>query len=112
VCRDELSDLDRAAQLYTEVIGLDPTLDVAADRALEVMRSRGDVEAVKELLKAQLKRASDKRDQGRMLELMDELSELYEQHFGRLEQALAVTEAALDLDPSSLARAERLAQLY
>ncbi len=112
VCREELSDLERAAELYMEVISLDPTLDVAADRALEVMRARGDLEAVKELLKAQLKRASDKRDQARMLGLMDELSELYEQHFGRLEQALAVTQAALDLEPSSLMRSERLAQLY
>ena len=50
------------------------------------MRARGDFEGLKELLKEQLKRASDARDQPQMLELMDELALIYDQQLGRLEQ--------------------------
>lgn len=112
LCHDELGDLEQAAALYQEVMRLDPSLETARSRAVDVVRARGDFEGLKELLKEQLKRASDARDQPQMLELMDELALIYDQQLGRLDQAIALTDAALQLAPDGLHRQERLARLY
>ncbi|MGE0325884.1 MAG: tetratricopeptide repeat protein [Polyangiaceae bacterium] len=112
LCQDELADLKRAADLYQEVMRLDPSLEGVQARAIDVVRARGDFDSLKELLKDQLKRASEARDQARMLELMDELAQLYDQHFGRIDQSIALTQAALQVAPDGIHRQERLARLY
>ncbi len=108
----EIGEVGRAKELLDEVLKLDPTIQEAVEQSLKLRRQVGDHEGLKELLKTQIKVASDANDRPRMLALMDELSTIYDKNFGRLEQAIAVTEAAVDLDPDDPARRERLARLF
>lgn len=112
VSLDELRDSERAKQLFDQVLALDPKLDAAIKGSLKLRRQLGDWEGLKELLKDQIKVASEKKDQRQMLKLMDELAQIYEVRFRRLEQAIAVTKAALEVSPDDLERRERLARLY
>jgi tetratricopeptide (TPR) repeat protein len=108
----QMGDLDRAAQFYTEVLELDPTLDKALAEAIEIRGDKGDHEGVERLLKVELERATDSSDNGRMLATFDRLGALYKDKLGWMGEAIDAYEAAQTLDPDDDARNELLAKLY
>jgi hypothetical protein len=93
-------------------LDLDPDNADILKEGLEVHTQAGNAEAMKELLKRQVKLASDAGDKEQMVSALGMLAELYLKHFKRLEQAIAVTEAALEVEPDNAERQEFLARLY
>jgi tetratricopeptide (TPR) repeat protein len=112
VCARELHEYGRGADLLQEALGLDPMLQTAIDEALELRRDLGEWEAVKDLLKERIRLASQLDDHDTMLRGMDELAEVYDVRFGRLDQAVAIHEEALKLEPEDALRKEELSKLY
>jgi tetratricopeptide (TPR) repeat protein len=108
----ELGQPQRAAELLEQVVKLDPAASSALDEALDLRRELGDAEGVVRLLTERIRCASAAQDRSAMLSAMDELGHLYLEHFDRLDQAIAVNEGALEVEPESLARREYLASLY
>ncbi|MBM4363974.1 MAG: tetratricopeptide repeat protein, partial [Deltaproteobacteria bacterium] len=108
----ELGSLRRGAELLGRALALDPDAEAIARDAVEVHASAGDAEGLKESLKRQVKIASDAGDKEQLLRSLGALAELYLRRFGRLDQAIAVTEAALEVDPTDVNRREALAALY
>jgi tetratricopeptide (TPR) repeat protein len=112
VCARELGEPERAADLLQEALSLDPSLESVVDEALELRRQLGQVEAVKDLLKERIRLASQAQERPKLLGAMDELAQIYDVQYGRLDQAVAVHEEALKIEPENAARKEKLAQLY
>ena len=108
----EMNDIMRGSQLLQRALELDPdNADIGKD-GIEVHQRAGNAEALKELLKRQVKFASDAGDKPQMLTALNALAELYLKHFKRLEQAIAVYEAALEVEPDYIEIREMLARLY
>ncbi len=112
VASRELNDPQRASDLLDRALEIDSSMLTALNEAIALRRGLGQFEAVKELLKRRITLASEKQDQDLMLQTLDELAELYQTELGRVEQAVAVQESALELDPQNELRQEALAALY
>src|SRR5690606_19789263 len=108
----QIGDVDKALEIYREVLELDPKLDKAIGEALELHRARGDHAAVERLLKQRLELATSQKDEPMMIATFDALGALYEKELGKPDHAVDAYEAAQTLDPDNDDRAERLAALY
>jgi tetratricopeptide (TPR) repeat protein len=108
----QMGDVERALQLYDQVLDLDPTMKVAVNESIELHRGRGDHEGVERMLQRKLQLATEANDQQAMLETFDQLGQLYEKQLGWTDRAIDAYEAAQTLDPDNLERTELLAQLY
>ncbi|HVU04393.1 MAG TPA: protein kinase [Polyangiaceae bacterium] len=108
----EMGDAKLGSQILARALEVDPeNVDVATD-GVEVHALAGNAEGLKEALKRQVKIASDAQDTEQMLRSLQALAELYLRHFKRLDQAIAVYEAAQEVDPENAERKEILARLY
>jgi tetratricopeptide (TPR) repeat protein len=112
VASRELDDPRRAIELLDQALALDPELEVARLEAIQLKQTAGDDEGVKDLLKDSLSRLDPEKDREKVLDLLDELERLYAGKLNRVEQAIAVAESGLELEPDDAARQERLAALY
>lgn len=108
----EMRDLDRAAQIYDDVLALDPGFEKALDEAIDVRSLKNDHEGVERLLKLRLDRATEQGDAAVLVATMDRLGHLYRDRFGWTSEAIDAFEAAQTLDPDDEKRAELLATLY
>jgi tetratricopeptide (TPR) repeat protein len=108
----EMGDVKLGSQILARSLELDPENDTVAKDGVEVHAAAGNAEALKEALKRQVKIASDSGDREQMLRSLNALGELYLRHFKRMDQAIAVSEAALEVEPTSVDRRELLARLY
>ncbi len=108
----EMGDAKLGSQVIARALDLDPESESATKDGVEVHTQAGNFEALKEALKRQVKIASDSGDQPQMLRSLTALAELYLRRFKRLDQAIAVYEAAEEVDPDNVDRKEILAQLY
>ncbi len=108
----EMGDVKLASQILARSLELDAENEDVAKDGVEVHALSGNAEGLKEALKRQVKIASDAGDREQMLRSLGALAELYLRHFKRMDQAIAVTEAALEVDPDNVERKELLAQLY
>jgi tetratricopeptide (TPR) repeat protein len=108
----QVGDLDKAAQLYDQVLELDPTLDKALGEAIDIHADKGDHEGVERLLKVELERANEKGDNAKMLATFEKLGALYKDKLGWMSEAIDAYEAAQTVDPDNEERSELLAQLY
>jgi tetratricopeptide (TPR) repeat protein/tRNA A-37 threonylcarbamoyl transferase component Bud32 len=107
-----LGEIDAAIQYYERALELDPTLDRALDEAVALRMEKGDYRGVETLLKIKLDRANDADDQAKMLQVFEELADLYHKHLGWIGAAIDAYEAAQTLDPENRDRQETLATLY
>jgi len=112
VSERQMRDFERALDFYRQVIQLDPDNEKAIDAAIELERASTRFEAVEDLLKLKVERATEASDNARLLAAFVALGELYENDLMWIEKAIDAYEAAQTLDSRDTARAEKLAELY
>src|SRR6478735_3638555 len=108
----ELSDLDLAASLLGQALEHDPDRVPAIDEALSMYQRLKNYDGMKRVLKLRIANAQRVGDKERLLESLGELAEVYQRFLGRRDQAVAVYESALEVDPGNTRFQEKLARLY
>jgi tetratricopeptide (TPR) repeat protein len=108
----ELSDYNLASKLLGQALEHDADSPAVIDEALSVRQRVRDYDGMKAVLKLRIAQAQRVGDTERMLQSMTELAEVYERFLGRRDQAVAVYESALEVDPDNARFQERLAKLY
>ncbi len=108
----ELSDLQLASKLLGQALEHDPDRAPAIDEALSMYQRLKNYDGVKNVLKLRIASAQRAGDTERLLQSLGELAEVYERFLGRRDQAVAVYESALQVDPESTRFQEKLAKLY
>jgi tetratricopeptide (TPR) repeat protein len=108
----QAGDVDRALELYEQLLRLEPRFDKAVNEAVDLERERGNWEGVERLLRARLDAATEADDRAAMLDSFQQLGELYEKNLGLMDQAIDAYEAAQTLEPENKDRSEHLGGLY
>jgi len=108
----ELADLQLASDLLARALEHDPDRVPAIDEALSMYQRLKNYDGVKRILKLRIASAQRSGDKERLLESLGELAEVYQRFLGRRDQAVAVYESALEVDPGSTRFQEKLARLY
>jgi tetratricopeptide (TPR) repeat protein len=108
----QAGDVDRALELYEQILKLEPRFDKALNESVELERERSNWEGVEHLLKRRLDAATEADDKAAMLESFQQLGELYEKNLGLMDQAIDAYEAAQTLQPENKERSEHLGGLY
>jgi tetratricopeptide (TPR) repeat protein len=108
----QLGETEQALAFYDSALQFDPTLDKAAEEAIELRQQIGDHEGVERLLKSQLEQAKHAQDRTKIVEVLDRLGELYHRLLNEPELAIDAYEAAQAFDPEGKERGELLAELY
>jgi tetratricopeptide (TPR) repeat protein len=108
----QLGEIDQALGFYDRAVEFDPTLVKAMDEAVELRRQKGDHDGVEKGLKAQLEQAKQTQDRARIVQVLDQMGELYRRFLNEPELAIDAYEAAQAFDPEGKERAETLAELY
>jgi tetratricopeptide (TPR) repeat protein len=103
---------EQALGFYEEALACDPTLQKAADEAIELSKKRGEHARVKKILETQLEQAKHAADRVRIVKVLDALGDLYRKFLNEPEMAIDAFEAAQAFDPEDRARQEMLAELY
>ena len=107
----EIADLPRAIDLIDEALAAYPSNEAVLRDAVELRTKAGDSDGIHRLLERQIEAAAKAHDKGRALDLATELADLYLAELD-VDDAIAVNEAALALDPADQRREEVLADLY
>jgi len=108
----ELSDPKLASNLLDRALEHDPDRAPAIDEALSMHQRLKNYDGVKRTLKLRIASAQRAGDKERLLESLAELADVYERFLGRRDQAVAVYESALQVQPGSTRFQEKLARLY
>jgi tetratricopeptide (TPR) repeat protein/tRNA A-37 threonylcarbamoyl transferase component Bud32 len=108
----QIGDHQQALSFYERAIEFDPALTRATDEAIELRREIGDHDGVERLLKGQLEQAKQAQDRAKIVEVLDQLGELYRKLLNEPELAIDAYEAAQAFDPEGKERGETLAELY
>jgi tetratricopeptide (TPR) repeat protein/tRNA A-37 threonylcarbamoyl transferase component Bud32 len=108
----QAGDVDRALELYEQLLKLEPRFDKAFAEAVDLERERGNWEGMERLLKRRLDSATEADDKAAMLDSFQKLGELYEKNLGLMDQAIDAYEAAQTLEPENKERSEHLGGLY
>ncbi|MEO7037679.1 MAG: protein kinase [Polyangiaceae bacterium] len=108
----ELSDLALASKLLGQALEHDPDSVAVLDEALSTRQRLRDHDGVKNVLKLRIANAQRLGNTERLLQSLGELADVYERFLGRRDQAVAVYESALEIDPDNTRFQERLAKLY
>ncbi len=108
----ELTDLNLASKLLGRALEHDPDSAPVIDEALSIRRALSDYDGVKSVLKLQIGQAQRTGDTERLLDALSQLAEVYERFLGRRDQAVAVYESALEVEPDNARFQEKLARLY
>jgi len=108
----QLGAVEQAIEYYDRALEFDPTLDKAVDEAIDLRRQKGDLDGVERLLKEKLDQAKRLQDHGRIVQVLDQMGELYRNALNEPELAIDVYEAAQAFDPEGKDRVELLADLY
>jgi tetratricopeptide (TPR) repeat protein len=108
----QLGETEQALTFYTRALEFDPTLAKAMDEAIELRRQKGDHEGVERLLKSRLENAKQAQDRAKIVQVLDQMGELYRKFLNEPELAIDAYEASQAFDPDGQERAETLAELY
>ncbi|MFO7179682.1 MAG: tetratricopeptide repeat protein [Pseudomonadota bacterium] len=112
VASRELGDSERALELLDAAYEADSDNEAVLRENLAQRRRIGDYEGIKDILKARAQRLAAENDRAPLLEVLAELAEIYDEKLARRDQAIAVCESALKVDPENPRFEERLARLY
>src|SRR4029079_9902872 len=102
----EMGDAKLGSQILSRALEADPENESLVRDGVDGHTQSRNAESVKETLKREVKLASDSGDREQMLRSLTTLAELYLRHFKRLDQAIAVYEAAQEVDPDNVERKE------
>lgn len=108
----ELRDVGRALEFVELALEADPDNESAFKEGLKLRRQAGDYEGLKELLKARAGALAGREDKRELIDVLQQLGDVYEHHLARRDQAVRVFESLRDVDPENAGAEERLAQLY
>jgi tetratricopeptide (TPR) repeat protein/tRNA A-37 threonylcarbamoyl transferase component Bud32 len=108
----QLGEAEQALTFYTRALEFDPTLTKAMDEAIELRKQKGDHEGVERLLKSRLEIAKEAQDRAKMVQVLDQLGDIYRRFLNEPELAIDAYEASQAFDPEGTERAETLAELY
>jgi len=108
----ELADLELASSLLAQALEHDPDRVPAIDEALSIHQRVKNYDGMKRVLKLRIANAQRGGDRERLLSSLSELAEVYQRFLGRRDQAVAVYESALEVDPGNTRFQEKLARLY
>ncbi len=108
----ELSDLGLASKLLGQALEHDPDSAAVIDEALATRQRLRDYDGVKNVLKLRIANAQRVGNSERLLQSLAELADVYERFLGRRDQAVAVYESALEVEPDNTRFQEKLAKLY
>jgi tetratricopeptide (TPR) repeat protein len=108
----QLGETAQALSFYERAIEYDPALTRAMDEAIDLRREIGDHDGVERLLKAQLEQAKQAQDREMIVQVLDQLGELYRKLLNEPEMAIDAYEAAQAFDPDGKERGDILAELY
>jgi tetratricopeptide (TPR) repeat protein/tRNA A-37 threonylcarbamoyl transferase component Bud32 len=108
----QLGETTQALAYYERALEFDPASVKAAEEAIELRHQIGDNEGVERLLKMQLEQAKQTQDRTKIVQVLDQLGELYQKLLNEPELAIDAYEAAQAFDPEGKERGELLAELY
>jgi len=108
----ELSDLNLASKLLGQALEHDADSVAVIDEALATRQRLRDYDGVKNVLKLRIANAQRVGNSERLFHSLGELAEVYERFLGRRDQAIAVYESALEVEPDNTRFQEKLAKLY
>lgn len=111
VLDEELDEPRRAVELLDRAASLDPSLEDAVQSAVELYRKLDNMPGALSLLSTQIERAAQRQDRERALTLSYELADMHLEMLD-VDEAVAVYEAALRLDPGNAKCRELLTELY
>ncbi|HEX6273399.1 MAG TPA: tetratricopeptide repeat protein, partial [Polyangiaceae bacterium] len=111
VAAREIGDDEQAYELLDRALEADPKNEPALAEALSIRRRRGDFEGTKDLLKRHAQELAKAGRNAELLVTLEELGEVYER-LSNVEQAAAVYESALEVEPDGVRWLARLARLY
>ena len=111
VAAREIGEDDQALELLDRALAADARNEPALSEALAIRRRRADWEGIKDLLKRHAQELAKAGRNAELLVTLEELGEVYER-LSNVEQAAAVYESALEVEPDGVRWLARLARLY
>ncbi len=112
VAARELREPARALVYIDLALDADPDNEPAFSEGVKVRRQMQDFEGLKDMFKRRAQDLAAREDKGDLLEILEELGDIYDERLARRDQAIRVFESALELDKDNARIAERLATLY
>lgn len=107
----QMGDIEKALELFEQVIELDPSISKALTEAIDLNRTRGDFAAVERLLRHKLNAAVTAEDVPTQIATYTSLAELYQRDLGWTDYAITALEHVQALDVGNLEVTKQLAAL-
>ncbi|MGC4093559.1 MAG: tetratricopeptide repeat protein [Polyangiaceae bacterium] len=112
VAARELREPTRALEYVDLALDADPDNEQAFTEGTKLRKQLRDYEGLKDMLKKRAQALHGREDKGDLLEVLQQLGDIYEHQLSRRDQAIRVFESALELDANNEKLSERLAHLY
>lgn len=112
IARDELRDLELAVEKFSATLDDVPATPRAFEGLEKALTERKDWKNLSRAYRKQLKRLGDDAPTDKLLELWTKVGDVYMDHLGDHEAAIAAFQVASDLAPDDIGRHEQLADLY
>ena len=112
IARDELKDTELAVQSFSQALDDAPSMGKSFEAVEELLGERSDWKGLVRAYRKMIKRLGDRATEAELLPLWTRLGDVAFDKLGDRESATAAYEVAVHLDPSDVARHERLAGLY
>lgn len=108
----ELNDPTRALEFVELALDADPENQKVFREGVQLRRQLQDYEGLKELLKRRVSVLVNQEDKSELVEVLEQLGDVYENQLARRDQALRVFQSLLEINPDDLRAEARLARLY
>jgi tetratricopeptide (TPR) repeat protein len=112
VAARELGEPTRALEYVDLALEADPDNEQAFTEGVKLRKQLRDYEGLKDMFKRRAQELAGREDKGDLLDVLQQLGDIYEHQLSRRDQAIRVFESALELDADNARLSERLATLY
>ncbi|HET9932664.1 MAG TPA: tetratricopeptide repeat protein, partial [Polyangiaceae bacterium] len=112
VAARELREPARALVYIDLALDADPDNESAFSEGVKLRRQMQDFEGLKDMFKRRAQDLAAREDKGNLMEILEELGDIYDERLARRDQAIRVFESALELEKDNARISERLALLY